>query len=82
MKKILFLFLMLSTLSFSEVVKAKVIAVYGGDSFQVLIGKEKVIWRYDPIFINETYTIEKHINHTWTATFDAYPYLPDRKSVV
>ena len=22
------------------------------------------------------YTIEKHINHTWTATFDAYPNLP------
>ena len=21
------------------------------------------------------YTIEKHINHTWTATFDAYPNL-------
>ena len=41
MKKILFLFLMLSTLSFSEVVKAKVIAVYGGDSFQVLIGNKK-----------------------------------------
>lgn len=41
MKKIFVLFLMLSTLSFSEVVKAKVIAVYGGDSFQVLIGNKK-----------------------------------------
>ena len=41
MKKILILFLMLSTLSFSEVVKAKVVAVYGGDSFQVLIGNKK-----------------------------------------
>ena len=41
MKKILFLFLMLSTLSSSEVVKAKVVAVYGGDSFQVLIGNKK-----------------------------------------
>ena len=26
------------------------------------IGKEKVIWRYDPIFLNETYTIEYHCN--------------------
>ena len=41
MKKIFVLFLMLSTLSFSEVVKAKVVAIYGGDSFQVLIGNKK-----------------------------------------
>lgn len=25
-----------------------------------LIGKERVVWRYDPIFINEYYTIEYH----------------------
>ena len=25
------------------------------------LGKNRVIWRYDPIFINETYTIEYHI---------------------
>ena len=32
-------------------------------SFQKLssiIGKERVVWRYDPIFINENYTIEYH----------------------
>ena len=32
-------------------------------SFQKLssiIGKERVVWRYDPIFINEHYTIEYH----------------------
>ena len=26
------------------------------------IGKEKVIWRYDPILINERYTVEYHLN--------------------
>ena len=26
------------------------------------IGAEKVIWRYDPIFLNDKYTIEYHIN--------------------
>lgn len=25
-----------------------------------ILGKNKIIWRYDPIFINEEYTIEKH----------------------
>ncbi len=43
MKKIFVLFILLSTLSFAKMVDAKVIAVLGGDSFQVLIGKEKVI---------------------------------------
>ena len=42
MKKILFLFLMLSTLSFSEVVKAKVIAVYGGDKIGRASCRERV----------------------------------------
>lgn len=28
-----------------------------------LIGKEKVIWRYDPIFINERYTLEYHYKY-------------------
>jgi hypothetical protein len=28
-----------------------------------LIGKEKVIWRYDPILINENYPISFHIEH-------------------
>lgn len=35
-------------------------------SFQRLsnkIGKEKVIWRYDPIFFNEKYTLEYHIKY-------------------
>jgi hypothetical protein len=27
-----------------------------------LIGPEKVVWRYDPIFITGTYTLEMHIN--------------------
>jgi len=27
------------------------------------IGKERVIWRYDPIFLNETYTIEYHCKY-------------------
>jgi hypothetical protein len=34
------------------------------DSFKKLssiIGAEKVSWRYDPIFINETYTLESHL---------------------
>lgn len=26
-----------------------------------IIGKEKMIWRYDPILINEKYSVEKHI---------------------
>ena len=26
-----------------------------------MIGKEKVLWRYDPILLTNTYTIEKHI---------------------
>lgn len=35
-------------------------------SFQQLskeIGKEKVIWRYDPIFLNETYTVDYHCKY-------------------
>ena len=28
-----------------------------------MIGPEKVIWRYDPIFLNETYTFEYHIHY-------------------
>ncbi len=34
------------------------------DTFKVLadtIGKEKVIWRYDPILINPAYTIDRHV---------------------
>lgn len=34
-------------------------------SFQKLskiIGKEKIAWRYDPIFINKKYSLEKHIH--------------------
>lgn len=27
------------------------------------VGKEKVIWRYDPIFLNETYTVEYHCKY-------------------
>jgi hypothetical protein len=27
------------------------------------IGKEKVIWRYDPIFINDKYSMDYHIEH-------------------
>ena len=27
------------------------------------IGRDRVIWRYDPILLNTTYTIEYHINH-------------------
>lgn len=27
------------------------------------IGREKVIWRYDPIFFNETYTMEYHLKY-------------------
>ena len=25
------------------------------------IGKERVVWRYDPIFINSTYTVQRHV---------------------
>lgn len=28
-----------------------------------MIGSEKVIWRYDPIFLNEKYTFEYHVNY-------------------
>ncbi len=28
-----------------------------------LIGPERVIWRYDPIFLNETYTLDYHFHH-------------------
>ena len=28
-----------------------------------MIGKEKVVWRYDPIFINAKYTIEYHVKY-------------------
>lgn len=28
-----------------------------------LIGPDRVIWRYDPIFLNETYTVEYHIKY-------------------
>lgn len=34
------------------------------DSFKKLsdaVGAEKIIWRYDPIFVNEGYSIERHI---------------------
>lgn len=27
-----------------------------------IIGKERIVWRYDPILINEHYTIEYHKN--------------------
>lgn len=27
------------------------------------VGKEKVIWRYDPIFLNETYTVDYHFKY-------------------
>lgn len=27
------------------------------------IGKERVVWRYDPVFLNETYTIEYHCRY-------------------
>ncbi len=36
------------------------------ETFKVLsekIGAEKVIWRYDPIFLNSKYTIEYHVNY-------------------
>jgi len=35
-------------------------------SFQKLskkIGKDKVVWRYDPILFNETYTVEYHVKY-------------------
>lgn len=28
-----------------------------------LIGPDRVIWRYDPIFLNETYNVDYHINY-------------------
>ena len=28
-----------------------------------MIGPERIIWRYDPIFLNETYTFEYHIHY-------------------
>ena len=32
------------------------------------IGKDKVVWRYDPIFFNDTYTMEYHVKYYKTLT--------------
>jgi hypothetical protein len=36
-----------------------------------MIGKEKVVWRYDPIVITETYSVEYHLKafHEIATTF-------------
>lgn len=39
--------------------KEKVISSF--QKLSSLIGKEKIVWRYDPIFISGKYTVEKHI---------------------
>ena len=41
-------------------VKEKVIKSF--QKLSKIIGKEKIAWRYDPIFINEKYSLEKHIH--------------------
>ncbi|MCF0105534.1 MAG: DUF1848 domain-containing protein [Holdemanella sp.] len=38
------------------------------------IGKSNVIWRYDPIFINDTYTVDKHIHYFETMVKILYAY--------
>lgn len=46
-------------------------------AFQYLserIGKERVIWRYDPIFFNETYTIEYHCRYFEALASKLSPY--------
>ncbi len=38
------------------------------------IGKEKVIWRYDPIFLNETYTMDYHCKYFDVLANKLYQY--------
>lgn len=38
------------------------------------IGKEKVVWRYDPIFFNETYTIDYHCKYFEILASKLAPY--------
>ena len=48
-----------------------------------IIGKERVIWRYDPIMINERYTLDYHIKYFNSLAERLSPYTEkDRKSVV
>ena len=39
-----------------------------------IIGKERVIWRYDPIFINDTYTMEYHKKYFGVLAAKLAPY--------
>ena len=47
------------------------------NTFQTLsncIGKERVVWRYDPIIINEKYSIDWHIENFKYLADQLYPY--------
>ncbi len=38
------------------------------------IGKERIIWRYDPILLSEEYSIEKHVNFFEDMVKQLHPY--------
>ena len=39
-----------------------------------MIGPDRVIWRYDPIFLNDTYTPEYHIRYFERIAKELSPY--------
>ena len=47
-----------------------------------LIGPDRVIWRYDPIFLSETYTMDYHIRYFEELAKRLYPYTKNVRSVL
>ena len=46
-----------------------------------LIGPDRVIWRYDPIFLSETYTMDYHVHYFEELAKRLAPYTKNAQSV-